>query len=75
LGKYTVKQLNWTNPDLSKPAVDDLNQWFTHVSNTVRTIHLSPKFHNPTITPSGRKVNRAERKRERREKTPLIVDT
>jgi hypothetical protein len=37
----TVNQLNWTNPDLTKPAVDDLNQWFTHVSNTVWTIHLS----------------------------------
>jgi hypothetical protein len=31
------------------------------------------KFPNPRITPSGRKVTGAERKKER--KTPLIVDT
>ena len=33
LSTCTVKQLNCTNPDLSNPAVDNLNQWFTHVSN------------------------------------------
>jgi hypothetical protein len=32
------------------------------------------KFQNPMITPSGRKVSEAEKKKER-EKTPLIVDT
>jgi hypothetical protein len=31
-----------------------------------------PKFPNPTITPSGRKVMQGE---ERKRKTPLIVDT
>ena len=33
------------------------------------------KFKNPTITPSGRKVSEAEREKEEREKTLLIVDT
>ena len=32
---YTFKQLNCINPDLSNPAVDNLTQWFTHVSNRV----------------------------------------
>ena len=31
----TVKQLNCTNQDLSNPMVDNLNQWFKHVSNRV----------------------------------------
>ena len=35
LNTCTVKQLNWTNPELSNPAVDNLNKWFTHVSNRV----------------------------------------
>ena len=34
-----------------------------------------PKFQNPTITPSGRKVAQAEEEERRREKTPLIMDT
>jgi hypothetical protein len=32
------------------------------------------KFQKTVITPSWRKVTRAERKKERREKPPLIVD-
>ena len=33
------------------------------------------KFQDPTITPSGRKVSEAERKKERERKNALIVDT
>ena len=33
------------------------------------------KFQNPTITPTGRKVSEAERKKDREEEKTLIVDT
>ena len=43
--------LTYTKPNLSNPAVDNLNQWFTHVSSRVSNLRLS-QLHPPKLRPS-----------------------
>jgi hypothetical protein len=39
-----------SEPDLSNPAVDNLNQWFTGVSNRVQIAALSIPPHETILT-------------------------
>ena len=64
------------------PCTMVLRMWnhlhiFSLTPNLIFFCDLKPhaKFQNPTITPSGREVSEAERKKKKEKKTPLIVDT
>jgi hypothetical protein len=54
----------------------DNGGWGIKKKEILSTSNFSPTFQNPTITPSGRKVTKAEeREKKKNKKMPLIVDS